>query len=477
MLKERDSMLRRLLMVADLCLVGAAFFAGYFLLTTFRGFFSDDAARTLYPLDHYFGLIPLLLILWGVSLYVMGLYRPFRGRDLTSVCLDICKAGFAVTLFFGGFAYLFGLQYVSRVYVTVVMMLSGVFLITEKVCLYQVIRALRRRGLNFRYVLIAGTGTRAQHFIEIVQEHADWGLRILGLVDDDPALVGREIKGYKVMGTFADIPAILTKHVVDEVFFVVPRSWFARIEDAILCCEQLGKRVSVGVDYFNLKFAKARQTDLGGFPLLSFETTPANVWQLMIKRLLDFGVAAAALVVLSPLFLAVMIVIKMTSKGPVFFKQERSSLNGRKFTFYKFRTMGEDAGERLEELRKYNEMGGPVFKMTHDPRVTPIGKWLRKFSLDELPQLYNVLKGDMSIVGPRPPIPSEVEKYAPWQRRRLSMSPGLTCLWQVGGRNKITDFDEWMRLDLRYIDEWSLWLDLWIFLKTIPVVFFAHGAK
>ncbi|MFH0985863.1 MAG: sugar transferase [Candidatus Omnitrophota bacterium] len=477
MLKEKDYFLRRLLVVADVALVGAAFFAGYFLISYFRNFFVSDSVGSLYPIHYYFNLIPVLMVLWIGSLSVMGIYRSFRGKDLTALCLDICKAGFLVTLLFSGSAYLFGLQYVSRVYITLVVMLSGIFLILEKVLLYEFILVLRRKGYNYRHILIVGSGTRAQNFVDIVNEHRDWGLRILGYVDDEPEKVGQEIQGYKVLGTLENLPAILAAHVVDEVVFVVPRSWMGKIEDAILYCEQLGKRVSVGMDYFNLKFAKSRMTDLGGFPLLSFETTSGQYGALLVKRFLDVAVSVTAMLVLSPLFLALMIMVKGTSKGGIFFKQERSGVNGRRFMLYKFRTMVEDAEERLEEIRKYNEMGGPAFKMTNDPRVTPIGKWMRKFSLDELPQFYNVMHGDMSIVGPRPPIPAEVEKYVPWQRRRLSMSPGLTCLWQVSGRNKIVDFDEWMKLDLRYIDQWSLWLDLGIFLKTVPVVLFAHGAK
>ena len=174
--------------------------------------------------------------------------------------------------------------------------------------------------------------------------------------------------------------------------------------------------------------------------MLSFETTPDVYWQLVVKRTLDILVSGAALIALSPFFLVLILLVKLTSKGPVLFKQERCCLNGRRFQLYKFRTMVQDAEQRLEEIRKYNEMGGPVFKMTDDPRITPIGKWLRKFSLDEFPQLINILKGDMSVVGPRPPVPSEVKQYALWQRRRLSMRPGLTCLWQVSGRNKITSF-------------------------------------
>lgn len=177
------------------------------------------------------------------------------------------------------------------------------------------------------------------------------------------------------------------------------------------------------------------------------------------------------------LFLIVAAAIKFTSKGPVFFRQKRCGLNGRVFTFIKFRTMVKGAEEKLDDLLVHNEMKGPAFKMKKDPRVTPVGRFLRRYSLDELPQLWNIFIGQMSFVGPRPPLPKEVNKYDNWQRRRLSMKPGLTCLWQIGGRNKISDFNEWMRLDLKYIDAWSLWLDFKIFIKTIPVVLLARGAQ
>ena len=238
-----------------------------------------------------------------------------------------------------------------------------------------------------------------------------------------------------------------------------------------------GITVSVATDYFELKFAKARQSDLHGFPLLTFETVPKDIWGLFLKRLFDIVVSGMSLVLLSPVFAAIAIAVKATSPGPALFRQARVSVNGRKFKLLKFRTMVADAEAKLDGLRDKNEMKGPVFKIENDPRITKIGRFLRKFSLDELPQFWNVLTGDMSIVGPRPPIPSEVNEYDPWQRRRLSMRPGITCIWQVSGRNRITDFNEWTKLDLEYIDNWSLWLDLELFFKTIPVVLLAKGAK
>lgn len=311
----------------------------------------------------------------------------------------------------------------------------------------------------------------------MLSQNPEWGLKVAGLVDDDEDKIGSVLEGHTVLGTLRDIPLLLENIVVDEVVYIVPRGWLGKIEDTVLYCEQLGKRVSIAVDLFNVRFAKAVQRDIQNFPFLTFETTSNLLWQLFIKRFLDIVLSAAAIVVLFPLLVFVAVLIKLTSGGPILFKQTRCGLNGRLFTVYKFRTMVIDAEQRLEALRKQNEMTGPAFKMANDPRVIKHGKWLRKFSIDELPQLFNILEGNMSFVGPRPPIPAEVKKYEPWQRRRLSLRPGLTCIWQVQGRNKIVRFEEWMKLDLEYIDNWSLWLDLKLFLKTIPIALLGIGAK
>jgi len=241
--------------------------------------------------------------------------------------------------------------------------------------------------------------------------------------------------------------------------------------------ETEGISIHLAVDYFQLTLSQGRQNELNGFPLITFETTPNKFLHLIFKRLSDIVISSLSLTVLSPFLLVISVLIKATSPGSVFFKQVRCGLNGRKFTMYKFRTMVNGAEARLEALLAKNQMQGPVFKMDHDPRVTRVGRLLRKMSLDELPQLFNVLKGDMSIVGPRPPIPKEVKSYEPWHRRRLSMRPGITCIWQVNGRNAITDFNRWTKLDLYYIDHWSLGLDLKIMLKTIPTVILGVGAK
>jgi exopolysaccharide biosynthesis polyprenyl glycosylphosphotransferase len=476
MLKEHDHLLRQVMIALDLALITAAFFLSYFLRNEVAVYAFD--IKRMYTLETYLSVIPLLWLVWGSTLYISGAYGALRYRNFPEVFIELTHASFLAMLVFASVAYLLKFQYISRFFIVLIFFMGWMLLVFSRIALMTFLHSLRKHGYNYRHVLMVGTGPRAQNFMSLIKKHPEWGLRIIGLVDEDPDLVGQEIMGHPVIGTLSQIPKIFEYTVVDEVVFVVPRSWLGRVENVVLYCEQVGKRVSIAVDLFTVKFAKAIQSGLEDFPLLMFQTTPDKIWQLSIKRVLDVLLSAFALILLSPLFLALILIIKKTSpSGSIFFKQKRCSVNGRIFTLFKFRTMIPNAEKMLETLRKQNEMSGPAFKMTNDPRTTPLGKWIRKFSLDELPQFLNVLKGDMSIVGPRPPIPLEVEKYEPWQRRRLSMRPGLTCLWQIKGRNKIVSFDEWMRLDLQYIDQWSLWLDLKIFLKTIPIVLFGIGAK
>jgi exopolysaccharide biosynthesis polyprenyl glycosylphosphotransferase len=373
--------------------------------------------------------------------------------------------------------YVFKIQHISRIFIGLVFTFTTLGLLSEKIFYLSVLRYLRRKGYNYRNILIVGTGMRAKKFIQAIKMHSEWGLRIEGLIDKDADMKGKTISGYEVLGIFEDIPRIVHNSVVDEVVFVVPRSWLTNIEELLTFLEMEGIMIHLAVDYFQLSLAKAKQNDLNGFPLLTFDSTPDKIWNLMLKRAIDIAVSLVALIVLSPVMLIISVLVKVTSTGGVFFRQIRCGLNNRKFVLYKFRTMSIDAEKKLENLLVHNQMKGPVFKMDDDPRLTGVGKFLRKLSLDELPQLWNVLIGDMSLVGPRPPIPTEVDRYESWHRRRLSMRPGITCLWQVNGRNAITDFNQWTKLDLDYIDHWSLSLDFKIMLKTIPTVISGAGAK
>lgn len=482
MLKEQEKLVRRATMVLDTLVIVIAFFAAYFVRLHFHIFYKLDLIPATRVIAAPLGLRQYLLVLflwvplWMIMLVFKGSYRSFRTRSFSELVGDILEAAFFSAFAFGSLAFILRIQFVSRVFFIIFIVMSSGLLILEKWILVSISHYLRRRGYNFRSLLIVGTGPRAERFVNMVKAHPEWGLHISGLIDDEASRVGQEFFGIKVMGLLADIPWILQENVIDEVIFIVPRKWLERIQKSIAACEIQGVKTNVAADLFDLKIARARQTDLNGFPLMSFETTLGREWQLFTKRVIDLIVSCPGLIILSPFLLIVAGLIKLTSPGTVFFRQKRMGVNGRIFTFYKFRTMFANAEEKLAKFEHLNEMDGAVFKIKNDPRITPLGRFLRKISIDELPQLFNVFMGDMSLVGPRPPIPAEVEKYQLWQRRRLSMRPGLTCLWQVNGRNKI-GFDKWMELDLEYIDNWSLWLDFKILIKTIPVVLFGIGAS
>lgn len=270
----------------------------------------------------------------------------------------------------------------------------------------------------------------------------------------------------------------LHEHSVSGVLVSAKHAHFEHVENIIRVCEIEGVEAYLVADFFATQIARASFDELLGHPLIVFRTTPEASWEMMLKLVVDFSGAFLLLLLTAPLMLAAAAMVKISSPGPVLFRQQRSGLNGAPFTIFKFRTMSSNAEQLKHELAAMNEMSGPVFKLTNDPRITPLGKFLRKWSLDELPQLFNVLRGEMSLVGPRPLPVDEVKRFNDLaHRRRLSVKPGLTCLWQVSGRNQISDFKEWVRLDLEYIDNWSFWLDVRILFRTIPAVLRSTGAK
>lgn len=482
MLKEKDAVIRRAMILLDASLVSVVFFLTFYLRRHIHLLYRLDilpsarvVAEMTAPLADYFIVLILFVPLWCGVLYMNGMYKTLRTKRLLEVTWIIIKSAFLTTIAFGTIVFIFKLEFISRAFFLLLVGFTSSGVFVEKVVMFSIMHEIRRKGYNYRKLLIVGTGKRALVFMQNIECHPEWGLKIAGVIDFEEDHLGRVVDGSRVVGTLDAIPRILNRQSIDEVVFVIPRTKLSSIENTLYVCETQGVKATIAVDLFDLKIAKARQTDLDGVPLLTFETTVAEEWQLFVKRTADIIISGLGIVALSPLFLAIAILIKLTSKGAVFYIQKRVGLNGRKFILYKFRSMHKGAHEKLADLLARNEMKGPVFKIKDDPRVTAVGRFLRRSSLDELPQLFNVFTGSMSLVGPRPPIPSEVSKYEPWQRRRLSMRPGITCLWQISGRNKI-DFDDWMKLDLEYIDNWSLWLDFKILCKTIPVVLFGIGA-
>jgi exopolysaccharide biosynthesis polyprenyl glycosylphosphotransferase len=328
-------------------------------------------------------------------------------------------------------------------------------------------------GSEARRYAIVGSGGMAREIVETVDAHPEWGMRFAGFIRLER---GDEGTRGPILGTLANLGRILEEEVVDVVIYAVPREQLGQVERSVHVCEELGVEVRISLDVLRFGPGRMAVADMDGVPMLAFTRTPSDALALALKRAFDVAMSALVLLVLSPVLAAVAIAIRIDSPGPIFFRQKRVGQNGRAFEMLKFRSMYRDAEARLEALRAQNEMSGPVFKMTNDPRVTKVGRFLRRTSLDEFPQFWNVLKGEMSIVGPRPPIPAEVRQYKRWQRRRLSMKPGITCIWQVSGRNNI-DFERWMELDLQYIDEWSLWGDIEICFRTIPAVLSTRGAR
>ncbi len=467
--------------LADLSALVAAFFLAYGLRRDlFPPLFPSLASRPVFPLGAYFPVFLLSSFVVLVSLYALRGYSQSPSLPLTSSFLLNFRANAAAFLVTLALAYLLKLTFLSRIFLVSYLLLFLALSTAGRYLLALWFRRSAQRGRFSRRVFLVGCGVQAQVLARRLLERPELGVRVQGFLTDpseqEPDQIrAMEALGLRHAGPVSALPALLVREVVDGVLFCIPAANLGAFEDLFLLCEDQGVDTLMAANLFPHLVAQVHLERLEELPLLRFTTLPQNYVALFLKRVLDIVVSAAGLLLLSPLLALIALLIKATSPGPVLFSQERVGLHGRRFRCHKFRTMVVGAEGMQRDLAHLNEADGPVFKIRNDPRVTPVGRFLRKFSLDELPQLWNVLVGDMSLVGPRPPIPSEVEKYERWQRRRLSMRPGITCLWQISGRSEL-DFETWMRLDLQYIDHWSLTLDFVILLKTVPAVLSARGA-
>ena len=465
MWREHKELIDRAYILASGLLIAATCYISYWLFINFV-----ELQSPYQYVDHIFVFSLLVTaVLYFRRFSISGrLTTPFVILRELFICYVVGALGY------GFCAFIFKLAHLSRVYLVGSMAISYLVLAGWFLATYWLYKNAKAHNLTYRNVLLVGNKYTLPDFIKTITENKALGLRIVGImgVDDDGH---KEFMGHKHFGSVQYIGEVLSAHVVDSVFFSLYRQNPLLIEKAILECEERGLEVAWKPDFMHKDITRSRVDYLQDIPLFVFSFGPKFSFSIIIKRVFDIVAAFFLLIILILPMLIVMIVVRATTHGPAIFKQKRVGLNGRRFVFYKFRTMYYESQERKAEYQLRNEMKGPVFKMKDDPRITPIGKFLRRHSIDELPQLWNVLIGDMSLVGPRPPLPKEVELYKGWQRRRLSMRPGITCFWQVMGRNKITDFEQWTKLDLKYIDEWSLWLDFRILLQTIPAVLKGTG--
>ena len=418
------------------------------------------------------------IFMWHVILCASGSYKSRRLSPRFAELFDILKATTLCTLSVGSLASVFSIRMVTSRFLILFGLIAFALLFSLRLAIRYALAGIRRRGRNLRHVLILGTNARAIEFARKLEEMPERGYRLLGFVDDEWANFDKfKETGLPLACRQADLAEFLRRNVVDEVAFYLPlRSYYEDCARVAALCEEHGTIMRFATDIFTLKTARARAEEVDGDHYISTYAGALDGWPLMTKRVLDIVMSVALIFLLMPLLAAVALLVRLTSNGPVLFRQERLGLNKRRFQIYKFRTMVADAEKRMAELEQYNEASGPVFKIKNDPRITRLGKILRRTSIDELPQLFNVLKGDMSMVGPRPLPVRDYEGFSEdWQRRRFSIQPGLTCLWQINGRSSI-EFEDWMKLDIKYMDEWSLWLDVKILARTIPAVLKGSGA-
>ncbi len=472
MLRQRAKAIETGLFVLDLLVTTGAFLLTYWI----RNQFPEPYFRELFPIDHYLKLLLLILPTWTFFLHYFNIYRSYRTTRIHKEAWALFKV-VAVSGLVLGFG-IFLLKYndvLSRMFILCFLLLNLAFFVMMRVGIRVFSRWVRRKGYNFRNMIIVGDDERALEFARMVEQTRWWGLRVLGFITvEDQGAIPDIRKRYPVLGRIEELEQIVMAEVVDEVVFLVTRQKLAELENVFLFLEDVGVKARVALNFFPNVIARAELSSLNDIPLISFSTIPRDGVPLFLKALMDRVGSLVLLILLSPFMAMIAVLIKLTSPGPAVIRQIRCGLHGRRFVIFKFRSMVRDAERLREQLMPLNEMDGPVFKIKNDPRITPVGKWLRRTSLDELPQLFNVLKGDMSLVGPRPPLEEELARYERWQMRRLSMKPGLTGLWQVSGRNEV-DFKRWINMDLEYIDNWRLELDLKILLKTIPVMLLGKG--
>ena len=427
------------------------------------------------PLIAYLPFLGLFTVMVPVTLMVDGGYRDWRGRRWLDHVYLIVNAVAKVLIVVLAVAFVFR----PLVYSRLLLLEAGagmlLFLSIERILVLAFQAWLRQRGIGIKRVIIVGAGEVGRRVMRTLVARPDLGYEIVGYVDDNPKKGEGEIGRIPGLGTIDDLPCDINNQGVDEVLITLPWTHHRRILSVLRECERRNITARIVPDFFQLSLSQVEIGDLGGIPLISVQEIAFKPFSLFLKRAMDVTGALLGLILGAPFLGLIALAIQLDSDGPILFRQERVGKDGNRFHIYKFRSMRPGAEEERTDLKHLNEADGPLFKIRNDPRLTRVGAFLRRTCLDELPQLFNVLKGEMSLVGPRPPIPAEVEAYDPWHKKRLAVSPGITGLWQVSGRSELT-FDEMVLLDIYYIENWSPWMDLSILLQTIPQVILGEGA-
>ncbi|EGW37809.1 sugar transferase [Desulfosporosinus sp. OT] len=463
MLREFGTILDDISQLVDLIILGLGF---YFTVELYR--YKHPSAGRVW--EQYFLIFLVYIICWIISSNINRIYQSRRFMPVGHETIQLIKthgATFAVTIMS---VTLYQPTLIHNRFVFYFEIIALGLTLGTHLVVRLILQAWRSIGRNTRYVLILGSGQAAHSYLEKVNKNPQLGYKVVGYLA--PERNGLEIP---YLGDYSNLQTVLSMKVVDVTVIAAPLS-DERVKDCVELLDVMGKAVTILLDDIVAKVARSRPIDFDGLPMVAYDGRPRLPGHELTKRAMDVIIAGLGLIIISPILLAIAIAIKISSDGPIFFGQERVGLNGRTFKMYKFRSMVVNAEELKAKLAHLNEMSGPVFKISNDPRVTTVGRFLRKTSLDELPQLWNVFLGSMSLVGPRPPLPNEVNMYDPKHRKRLAVKPGITCIWQISGRNEV-DFEEWMEMDAEYVDRWSLWMDIEILAKTVPVVLARKGAS
>jgi len=464
MLKEKENIINNFIALIEVGITYITFILAYFIRHGNLTFNQDYLILLLFIGPIWF----FLLRFYNISHIYRG--NPYSYIFFAYVILVSIGMGILFLIIF-----LLQLEQISRGALLLFSIINFFTLYILKIDIYFIFKKFRRQGKNYVNVIVIGIGNEElEPVIKKIERNTFWGYRIAGIVTDSKEIAQEYSSKYIIYDSSCDIPSLIEDNPIDEVIYTESGFERERLTRLIYSCLEIGVIFRMSSQLLNIARTKSSIQYLDEMPFFTFQNTPNSYINLKIKAIFDFVFSLFIIISLSWLFIIIAILVRIDSKGPIIFKQTRVGLRGREFQLYKFRSMIPDAEDLLEKLKNKDEQSGPVFKIKDDPRITKIGKFLRKTSLDELPQFFNVLKGDMSVVGPRPPIPDEVAQYERWQLRRLSMKPGITCIWQVSGRNNIP-FERWMKLDLQYIDTWSLRLDFMLILKTIKTIIKRDG--